>query len=111
MRPTSTVFSPLHWPVSVEIGNLCLIGAVSIFNPIIMVEETFYLDPTKVKVKIRQFYNNLCCKQFSWWSKVDGLTFDSTGKEEANSMEREFGEDEVLELKHLNGDKALRPNR
>lgn len=43
---------------------------------------------------------------------MDGLTFDSTGKEEANSMEREFGEDEVLEvLKHLNGDKALRPNR
>lgn len=42
---------------------------------------------------------------------MDGLTFDSTGREETNLMEKEFGEDMVQEvLKYWNNDKAPRPD-
>jgi hypothetical protein len=41
-----------------------------------------------------QFYNNLYSEQFSWWPKLDGLSFDSIGEVEANWLERVFEEGE-----------------
>jgi hypothetical protein len=60
---------------------------------------------------IVQFYNKLYIEEFSWQPLVDGLSFDSIGEIEANWLEGEFEEKEVLKvMKAMNGDKALGSN-
>lgn len=50
-----------------------------------------------IKEHILKFFYCLYSEQFSWWTKLDGLPFDSVGDEETIWMERPFEESEVLE--------------
>jgi hypothetical protein len=52
-------------------------------------------------------YDSLFNKQFSWWPRLDGLSFDSIGEDDTIWLERAFEEDEVFEVvKALNSDKG-----
>jgi hypothetical protein len=41
----------------------------------LVVNISMWSDSTKVREHIEQFYNRLYYKQFSWWPKLDGLSF------------------------------------
>jgi hypothetical protein len=60
---------------------------------------TMSLDSTEIREHIMQFYNQFYSEQFSWVPKLDGLSFNSIGVEEASWLERAFKESEVLECK------------
>lgn len=61
---------------------------------------------TLQKVSIYCSSTRLYSKQFSWWPKLDGPTFNSVDDDEALSLERIFKESDVQEVvKVLNDDK------
>jgi len=68
-------------------------------------------NSTELRETIVQFYNQLYLEKFSWRPKLDGLSFNSIGADEASWLERVFEESEVFEVvRVLNGDKTSSPN-
>jgi hypothetical protein len=69
------------------------------------------LDANEVKAHIVQFYTQLLTESCSWRPILDGLLFKSIGSEESLWLERDFEENEVLEvIKELQGDKSPGPD-
>lgn len=50
---------------------------------------TIFFNHFEIKEHIVQFYSSLYIVQFSWWPKLDDLSFDSVGEVEANWLEKE----------------------
>jgi hypothetical protein len=72
---------------------------------------TFSLDHTGIREHSVQFYDSLFTERFSWQPRLDGLSFDSIGEDEAIWLERAFEDDEVFEVvKALNSGKASGPD-
>jgi hypothetical protein len=72
-----------------------------------VVNDTVCSNQAKIRECIMSFYDSFFTEGFSCQPRLDGLTFNSIGEDEAIWLERAFKEDEVFEVvKDLNGDKA-----
>jgi hypothetical protein len=68
-------------------------------------------DPVEIKEHIVNYYDKLYTEQSTWRPRMDGLFFSSIDTEERIWLERDFEEQEVLEVvRDLNGDKAPGPD-
>jgi hypothetical protein len=68
-------------------------------------------DANEINAHIVQFYTQLFTKSCSRRPIPDGLLFKSIGSEESLWLERDFEENEVLEvIKELQGDKSPGPD-
>lgn len=65
---------------------------------LLIASGSFSLDSSEISEHIQQFYTRLYSKQFSWWLKLDGISFDVINTEKAMWMEQAFKESEVFKV-------------
>jgi hypothetical protein len=74
----------------------------------LLIDGTLSTNRVEISEHIVQFYKKLYIEQFSLRPLLDDLSFYSIGEAEANWLEREFEEREVLGVvKAMDGDKTL----
>ena len=75
------------------------------------VDGVIYEDEADVRYQLVLFYQGLFEENEVWSPTMDGLDFACIGEEERVSLEKEFSEEEVIQvLREMEGDKAPGPD-
>ncbi|XP_040989014.1 uncharacterized protein LOC121236643 [Juglans microcarpa x Juglans regia] len=97
-----------------DLENLALMEEISWrYNAIEVLcdGDMLITDEEDVKAHIVNFFEQLFSEKFSWRPKLDSLAFDSIEQLDAEWLEREFEEEEILDVvKGMDKDKAPGPD-